>query len=794
MKHSFFKKLLSLLLVMTLIFSLGLTAAFADESEETISQVKVTVDETNGTVKVEDTASGENFVKKENDTTVSVAVENKEDGGQSSQTIENAQSVTVEVNNNVSGEGSVQTTDVPGSKVVVYIAESNSEDAPAVTVDLNDHNVSAGSDSTGGVIYGIYTDGSNVTVTEVGTVTATVTNNEVKDTSDNSPSAQAVVAKGGSTVNVNTVQATGYEAAAVRGYSGSEINVEGTAAATAVNRALAVDANYSGTKIEVNKAEATSTGVGSAATAIQVENATVNAGSATATANGTATAVSAEGDKTVVTVKNDVTAKALAMSNSATAVSADEGAAVTAGSVTATAGQYSTATAVSAAGGASVTADSAYASAFRATAVSIKNSSDQVSTVSINNETKAIGALEATAVDAGKESSGNRVNVTVGSATAETVLNKDNAAATAVNAAGDKTVVTVNEEVKATSNGGTATGIKAADGASVTAGSVEAVNENGLAIAVSVVASDPEKPTSVIVREDVQSSETGVQVDLVPDAKKADAVVEIGGTLKVDEGGTPVLIGSGVTEDNIAITVWKVEIDGQQAKEGEIVKPADENATDEQKAAAKAVEESIQYIIQIKPEQLSNIRSSKATAKANETFTVTVTPPDGKKLDAVYTDEGEKIEATLNDDGTYSVTVRVGGGMLLSAKFSDKPVDPAPAPVPVPVPPAVDTGTAAANDWAAATVRLVPENGAYTVTLTTRVPTMTFLRQTLEKFAKYNDRLVIDTPYGSCEISLAELLNFNEKAVNFRIVVTSTALEIYVNGELFRSIPLSDLT
>ena len=39
-----------------------------------------------------------------------------------------------------------------------------------------------------------------------------------------------------------------------------------------------------------------------------------------------------------------------------------------------------------------------------------------------------------------------------------------------------------------------------------------------------------------------------------------------------------------------------------------------------------------------------------------------------------------------------------------------------------------------------------------------------------------------------------QLLNFNEKAVNFRIVITSTALEIYVNGKLFRSIPLSDLT
>ena len=449
MKHGIFKKLLSLLLAMTLILSLGLTAAFADESEETISQVKVTVDETNGTVKVEDTASGENFVKKENDTTVSVAVENKAAGGQPSQTIENAQSVTVEVNNNVSGEGSVQKTDVPGSKVVVYVAGSDSESAPEVKVDLNKNNknnVSAGhaddesttTDGTEGVIHAIYTNGQNVTVTGAGTVTATVSNASVEDEFQNTPSAQAVVAKGGSTVNVNTVQATGYEATAVRGYSGSEINVD-TASATAVRSALAVDANDSGTKIEVNKAEATST---AAATAIQAEsNATVIAGSATATAdNGTATAVSAKGDKTVVTVKNDVTAKALDMSNSATAVSADEGASVTAGSVEAkVGGNYSTATAVSAAGGAAVTADSASADAYYATAVSINNTgSGQVSTVTIKNEAKAIGARTATAVDAGKESSGNGVNVTMGSAAAETFLNMDTAAATAVNAAGVK--------------------------------------------------------------------------------------------------------------------------------------------------------------------------------------------------------------------------------------------------------------------------------------------------------------------------------------------------------------------
>ena len=406
----------------------------------------------------------------------------------------------------------------------------------------------------------------------------------------------------------------------------------------------------------------------------------------------------------------------------------------------------------------------------------------------------ATAYITATAVNA---ASGAEVKVET--AAAETKDDTNDANATAIltqfggtveaNAATAKTVY------------GTARGIAVEEaGGEVTADTVSAESENGSAIAISVVVSDgQEKVSSVSVKGDAESSGTGILVDGDGDGK---AAVEIGGTLKVADEGTPVLLGSGVTEDNIAITVWKIEIDGRQAKEGEIVQSIPGGETD----AAKAVEESIQYVIKIDPRQAENLKASRETAKANETFTVTVIPPDGKKLDAVYSDINGEIEATLNDDGTYTVTVRVGGGMYLSAQFSDKPADPtpdplpdpdpnpAPAPVPVPVPPSVDTGTAAANDWAKATVRLEPENGAYTLTLTGRDPAMTFLRQTLEKFAKYNDTFVISTPYGDCEISLAELLNFNEKAVNFRVVITDTALEIYVNGELFRSIPTVDLT
>ena len=315
MKHGIFKKLLSLLLAMTLILSLGLTAAFAEG--EGITSVSVEPDNDPQTYDIKVTGDAKVTV---DTTTNTYTVDNG--SGPQGVNINTEQPVLVEVNNNVSGEGTFHKTDVPKSNVVVYVAESDSESAPEVTVELNNHNVSAGhadnegtaTDGTKGVIYGIYTDGSNATVTDVGTVTATVT--DAKPESENSNSAQAVVAKGGSAVNVNTVQATGYEAAAVRGYSGSVINVD-TASATAVRSALAVDAHSttSVTTIKVSEATATATGddPNSTATAIQVKNATVNAGSAEAeivNSNGTAYGISVkEGGGTVTADSVSATAR-----------------------------------------------------------------------------------------------------------------------------------------------------------------------------------------------------------------------------------------------------------------------------------------------------------------------------------------------------------------------------------------------------------------------------------------------------------------------------------------------------
>ena len=200
---------------------------------------------------------------------------------------------------------------------------------------------------------------------------------------------------------------------------------------------------------------------------------------------------------------------------------------------------------------------------------------------------------------------------------------------------------------------------------------------------------------NVAVGGDAAAAETGLEVS---EAAKdfpvtGEATVEIAGTLHVDEGGTPVLLGSGITPENVEITVWKVEIGDKQAEAGEIVRQGD--ASEPQSETAKTVEENINYIIKIDPQQSGSLSSDKGTAKANETVKITVTIPDGHTLKAVYTDEGKTLTAQDNGDGTFTLTVPVGGGVYVHADFEKQtmpmpgsvPVHRVSPPPPVPVPP-----------------------------------------------------------------------------------------------------------
>ncbi|MBR4472024.1 MAG: hypothetical protein IKS55_00150 [Oscillospiraceae bacterium] len=149
--------------------------------------------------------------------------------------------------------------------------------------------------------------------------------------------------------------------------------------------------------------------------------------------------------------------------------------------------------------------------------------------------------------------------------------------------------------------------------------------------------------------------------------------ITVNETLKVGAGGTPVLIGSGVTKGNLEITVWKVEVEGETSlKEGSIVKGSTDDGNPVQTRQAEEIEQNIKYIIRIDPDQNQYLNSTK-TAHANESVMITVTVPAGKILKSVYTAEGKKMPAHDNGDGTFKFSVPVGGGVYLFADFLDEP-------------------------------------------------------------------------------------------------------------------------
>lgn len=187
----------------------------------------------------------------------------------------------------------------------------------------------------------------------------------------------------------------------------------------------------------------------------------------------------------------------------------------------------------------------------------------------------------------------------------------------------------------------------------------------------------------VTVGGDVSSKDTGVLINL-EDSSSKETDITIEGTLKVEEGGTPILLGSGVTADNVEITVWKIEVGGKAPEEGKIVQAAGDDDSpgmeteEEQTKEAADVENKINYIIRIHPDSADKVSSPVNTAHANDTVKITVTVPAGKRLTAVYADDGRSLTADDNGDGTFTLKVPVGGGVYVYADLEDEPTPPKP--------------------------------------------------------------------------------------------------------------------
>ena len=225
-----------------------------------------------------------------------------------------------------------------------------------------------------------------------------------------------------------------------------------------------------------------------------------------------------------------------------------------------------------------------------------------------------------------------------------------------------------NTENSKTVTQGTATGIK--------------VNNTSSKGVVTVLA-DGEVEASVNSRDNGIPGESGIGLDLSGNGQ----INITADSISVADGGTPVQIGEGVS-DNVSITVWKVEINDQKAEDGQIVK-ADENNTANN---AEAVENNIRYIIKVgksgkdyngllfddnnEDDNLKKSESGYYAARAyDETEATVVTlkaAKDYKLLAVIHDDKDEtgKSDVIVQDgDGNYKLLIPKGGGVWLEVKL-----------------------------------------------------------------------------------------------------------------------------
>ena len=277
-----------------------------------------------------------------------------------------------------------------------------------------------------------------------------------------------------------------------------------------------------------------------------------------------------------------------------------------------------------------------------------------------------------------------------GTGTEETVITADTDAVT-VNNANAEVNITVNGNVDAGENG-IAADMEEAGITTVTFnGDLEAGET-----AIDVL--NAGGTTNVTVTGDVDAGTTGVEVS---GGGKTDILIE--GTLTA--GQQAVVVDETVTEDNLSLTVWKIETPagtapssvvtteeeeisiGEIGEVGESPLPG-EYSTAPVNPATPFTDTSVQYIIKVETPDASQGTLSAAgengskshgydVAKEGETVTLQITVKDGYELTGAFNGEGDSpTEITPDNDGNYFITVPKGGGIYLSVTLKEKETTP----------------------------------------------------------------------------------------------------------------------
>lgn len=234
-------------------------------------------------------------------------------------------------------------------------------------------------------------------------------------------------------------------------------------------------------------------------------------------------------------------------------------------------------------------------------------------------------------------------------------VNDSGSGSTQITVSGDVTAENGFGVLTSTNNNGETTIAINGDVSAETYGINASTRENGTA--------------SVSVDGDVTAENRGI---IVSGDGTGDIDVLITGTLS---GEKPIYVGSSrITEENLNITVWKIENENQETPD-KIVNGANKNYTDE----------SIQYIIKLEQPKVGGSLSTLGTteshgyqvAREGDTVTLKVTLEEGYELSAAFNGEGEKVQVitTQDADGNYYITVPKGGGVYLSVSLTQKSND-----------------------------------------------------------------------------------------------------------------------
>ena len=345
------------------------------------------------------------------------------------------------------------------------------------------------------------------------------------------------------------------------------------------------------------------------------------------------------------------------------------------------------------------------------------------------------------------------------------------------------TEVKVVGDVTGSGNGVYASASVSSDFAVEVGGSVEGKNGDG----IHVEEEGENGSTEVKVMGDVTGSENGIVTEA---NKHASVKIEVGGDVTgslsvtgekdthtdiviagtLSAGETAVKMGEDVTEDNLSLTVWKIETGAEQLVEGS------ENFTDD----------SIRYIIRVEqPEGGGDLCAvgttgevtvggeTYGTAKAGETVTLYVDLGDGFRVKSAY--NGDEELTVKGEDGNYYIIVPKGGGVLLRVELE-------PEETVTGFPPEEKEArfTVTVVEGAGATVKT--DSAAKVLTVDLRwTDSLTFRRETLEKYQRQGYETVeVLTKDRQFEIGMAELLDLAPDAQLFTLRAGGEILADYV--------------